>query len=134
MNPVQVALTISSAHSLYDTQGNRVPSIKANATNTPNTTIYFDGYTETVISASGTTTTMKYDSSNVQRIAVRVGSSTLDYLLSDPLGGNSAALNTSGQVIALQHYNPYGTVDYTWGSMPTSSNSDPSSDDCDRIS
>src|SRR5258708_25646242 len=111
MNPVQVALTISSAHSLYDTQGNRVPSIKANATNTPNTTIYFDGYTETVISASGRTTTTKYYSANGQRIPARVGGSTLDYLLSEPLGSNSSALNRTRQVISLQHYSAYGARD-----------------------
>jgi hypothetical protein len=67
-------------------------------------------------------------------LVVRVGGSTLDYLVNDPLGSNSIALNELGQVIALQHYSPYGTVDYTWGSMLTSSNLDPSSDDCDRIS
>ena len=53
-------------------------------------------------------------------MVVRVGGSTLDYLVNDPLGSNSIALNELGQVIALQHYSPYGTVDYTWGSMPTS--------------
>ncbi len=114
--------TEGSAHYLYDTEGNRVLSIEANLTNTPNTTIYFGDYTETVISASGTTTTTKYYSANGQRIAVRVGGSTLAYLLSDPLGSNSAALNDIGQVIALQHYSPYGTVDYSWGTMPTSYN------------
>jgi RHS repeat-associated protein len=56
-------------------------------------------------------------------VAVRVGSSSpLDYLISDPLGSNSVALNSGGQVIALQHYSPYGTVDYSWGTMPTSYN------------
>jgi RHS repeat-associated protein len=45
---------------------------------------------------------------------------TLDSLLSDPLGSNSVALNDTGQVIGLEHYSPYGTVDYQWGSMPTS--------------
>ena len=53
-------------------------------------------------------------------MAVRVGSSSpLDYLISDPLGSNSVALNSGGQVIALQHYSPYGTADYSWGTMPT---------------
>jgi RHS repeat-associated protein len=55
-------------------------------------------------------------------LVVRVGGSTLDYLLSDPLGSNSAALNDTGQVIALQHYSPYGMVDYNCGTMPTSYN------------
>src|SRR5579883_2453178 len=33
-----------------------------------------------------------------------------------------AALNDSGQVIAVRHYSPYGKADYSWGSMPTSFN------------
>ncbi len=35
---------------------------------------------------------------------------------------NSIALNNLGQVIALQHDSPSGTVDYSWGTMPTSYN------------
>jgi RHS repeat-associated protein len=113
--------TVGSAHYLYDNEGNRVLTNSANAGTTTDT-IYFDGYTETVLSG-GTTTTTKYYSLNGQRIAVRVGSgSTLDYLVSDPLGSNSIALNDTGQVIAVQHYSPYGTVDYSWGNMPTSYN------------
>ena len=112
--------TVGSAHYLYDQQGNRVLTNSSNASSTTDT-IYFDGYTETVLSA-GTTTTTKYDSANGTRIAVRVGGATLDYLLSDPLGSNSVALNDTGQVIGLEHYSPYGTVDSQWGSMPTSFN------------
>ncbi len=82
----------------------------SNASSTTDT-IYFDGYTETVISA-GTTTTTKYYSANGTRVAVRIGGATLDYLLSDPLGSNSVALNNTGQVIGLQHDSPYGTFDY----------------------
>jgi uncharacterized protein RhaS with RHS repeats len=80
-------------------------------------TIYFDGYTQTVLT-SGTTTTTNYYSLNGGRVAQKTGT-TLTYLLSDPLGSNTVALNSTGQVIAFQHYSPYGTVDYTWGSMPT---------------
>lgn len=112
--------TIGSAHYLYDNEGNRVLTSSSNAGTTTDT-IYFDGYTETVLSG-GTTTTTKYYSVSGQRLAVRIGGSTVDYLLSDPLGSNSVVLNNLGQVIALQHYSPYGTVDYTWGSMPTSFN------------
>src|SRR5579883_2165347 len=113
--------TGGGAHYLYDNEGNRVLTNSSNAGSTTDT-IYFDGYTETVLSG-GTTTTTKYYNLNGQRIAVRVGSgSTLDYLVSDPLGSNSIALNDTGQVIAVQHYSPYGTVDYSWGNMPTSYN------------
>ena len=89
----------------------------ANASATTDT-LYFDGYTETVLSG-GTKTATKYYNANGVRVAVRVGT-TLSYLLSDPLGSNTVALNSTGQVIALQHYSPYGTVDYSWGNMPTS--------------
>jgi len=51
-----------------------------------------------------------------------VGSANLDYLVSDPLGSNTVAFNSTGQVIALQHYSPYGTGDYSWGTMPTTYN------------
>jgi len=97
--------------------------VLTNSSNAGSTTdtVYFDGSTETVISG-GTTTTTKYYSANGTRIAVRIGGATLDYLLSDPLGSNSVALNDTGQVIGLEHYSPYGTVDYSWGSMPTSFN------------
>ncbi|HEU5377425.1 MAG TPA: RHS repeat-associated core domain-containing protein [Ktedonobacteraceae bacterium] len=109
--------TVGSAHSLYDNQGNRVLTNASNASSTTDT-VYFDGYTETVLSG-GTTTTTTYYSLNGSRIAARVGS-TLSYLVRDPLGSNTIALSSTGQVSALQHYSPYGTVDYTWGSMPTS--------------
>jgi RHS repeat-associated protein len=38
------------------------------------------------------------------------------------LGSNSVALNNTGQVIAIQHYSPYGSGDYSWGTMPTTYN------------
>jgi len=112
---------VGSAHYLYDNQGNRVLTNSSGSSGTTDT-IYFDGYTETVISGAIVTTT-KYYNVNGARAAVRVGSSSpLDYLISDPLGSNTVALNSGGQVIALQHYSPYGTVDYNWGTMPTSYN------------
>jgi RHS repeat-associated protein len=110
----------SGTHYLYDNEGNRVLTSSSAASSTTDT-VYFDGYTETVLSG-GTTTTTKYYSANGTRIAVRIGGATLDYLLSDPLGSTSVALNNTGQVIGLEHYSPYGIVDYSWGSMPTSFN------------
>jgi RHS repeat-associated protein len=112
--------TVGSAHYLYDAEGNRVLSNSSNAGTTTDT-VYFDGYTETVLS-NGATTTSKYYNANGARVAVRVGGSTLDYLANDPLGSNSVALNNTGQVIAIQHYSPYGSGDYSWGTMPTSFN------------
>jgi RHS repeat-associated protein len=111
---------VGNASYLYDTQGTRVLTTATNGSGTTDT-IDFDGYTETVLSG-GTTTTTKYYNANGERIAVKVGGNQLHYLISDPLGSNSMALNSSGQVVALQHYSPYGTVDYSWGTMPTSYN------------
>jgi hypothetical protein len=90
---------VDSAHSLYNNQGNRVLTNSANAGTTTNT-ISFDGYTETVLSG-GTTTTTTYYTANGTRLAVRVGSSTLDSLVGDPLGNNTVTLNSNAQVIAL---------------------------------
>jgi RHS repeat-associated protein len=111
---------VGSTHYLYDNQGNRVLTNASNASSTTDT-IYFDGYTDTVISG-GTSTTTTYYSANGTRIALRIGGSTLDYLVNDPLGSNSVALNNTGQVIAVQLYEPYGTMNYTWGAMPTAHN------------
>lgn len=113
--------TSGSENDLYDNEGHRVFTHATSSAGTVNT-VYFDGYTDTVIK-SGTTTTTTYYSANGQRVAVRVGTgATLDYLVSDPLGSNTVAFNDVGQVIALQHYSPYGTGDYSWGTMPTTYN------------
>ena len=112
--------TVGNASYLYDNQGNRVLTHAKSASATTNT-ISFDGYTETVLNGSSTTTT-KYYTTSGQRVAVRVGSANLDYLVSDPLGSNTVAFNSTGQVVALQHYSPYGTGDYSWGTMPTTYN------------
>jgi RHS repeat-associated protein len=84
----------------------------------PAGTIYFDSYTETVIAGSSTITTKHY-SINRQRLAESVGGSTIDYLVSDLLGNQVLALNNVGTVIAVQLYEPYGQMNYSWGSMPT---------------
>src|SRR5258708_7029452 len=59
---------VGSAHYLYDNSGNRVLTNSSNASATTDT-IYFDGYTETVLSG-GTTTTTKYYNLNGSRVAV----------------------------------------------------------------
>ena len=40
--------TVGSAHYLYDNEGNRVLTNSSNASSTSDT-VYFDGYTETVL-------------------------------------------------------------------------------------
>jgi RHS repeat-associated protein len=112
--------TSASETSLYDNEGNQV--LVTNVQNGhPVGTLYFDGYTETTI-ADGSTTTTKYYSINGQRLAMRVGGATLEYLVSDLLGNVVLALNNVGTVIAVQLYEPYGTMNYAWGTMPTAHN------------
>ena len=87
--------TVGSAHYLYDNEGNRVLTHSSNAGSATDT-ISFDDYTETVISGN-TTTTTKYYHATGARMAMRVGGSTLDDLVDDPLGSNSIALNDSAR-------------------------------------
>ncbi|HLG76689.1 MAG TPA: RHS repeat-associated core domain-containing protein, partial [Ktedonobacteraceae bacterium] len=112
--------TVGSAHYLYDNEGEQVLTTSTQ-NGTPTDTIYFDSYTETVI-ASGSTTTTRYYSANGQRLAMRVGGATLDYLISDLLGNVVLALNNVGSVIAARLYEPYGSQNYAWGTMPTAHN------------
>src|SRR5579875_3497619 len=84
---------------------------------TPTDMVYFDTYTETVISGSSTTTT-KYDSVNGQRLAEKVGSS-LSSLISDLSGNVVMAVNSIGTVSAVELSEPYGQMNYSWGAMPT---------------
>jgi RHS repeat-associated protein len=84
---------------------------------TPTDTVYFDTYTETVISGSSTTTT-KYYSVNGQRLAEKVGSS-LSFLISDLSGNVVMAVTSVGTVTAVELYEPYGQMNYAWGTMPT---------------
>src|SRR5258708_34132516 len=71
--------------------------------------------------SGGTTATSKYYSANGQRVAMRVNG-ILSYLLSDMLGSSTVALNSDGSGQAVQLFSPYGSVNYSWGSMPTTYN------------
>lgn len=108
---------------LYDNEGNRVlqrSSMTTGSTTTVTDTITFDGYTETTISG-GTTTTIKYYSANGQRVALK-SNGTLSYLLSDSLSSTTVALTSDGSGQAVQLYLPYGSVRFSWGTMPTTYN------------
>jgi RHS repeat-associated protein len=54
------------------------------------------------------------------RVAMRQGSSTLNYLLSDHLGSTSLATDSSGAEVGELRYYAYGKTRYTSGSTPTS--------------
>ncbi len=112
--------TSASETYLYDADGNQVLTTSSQ-NGTPTDTISFDNYTETVISG-GSTTTTKYYSINGQRLAERVGGATIDYLVSDLLGNQVLAINNVGSVIAVQLYEPYGQMNFSWCTMPTAHN------------
>ncbi|HEY1349190.1 MAG TPA: RHS repeat-associated core domain-containing protein [Ktedonobacteraceae bacterium] len=112
--------TGASATYLYDNEGTRVLTT-ATQNGTPTDTIFFDTCTETLITA-GTTTTTTYYAINGQRLAERVGGSTITYLVSDLLRNVVQALNDTGTAIAVQLYAPYGQMNFSWGSMPTAHN------------
>ena len=112
--------TSASETYLYDNEGNQVLTTSS-VSGTPTDTVYFDGYTETVLTG-GTTTTTKYYSISGQRLAEKIGGSTITYLVSDPLGNVVLALNSGGAATAVQLYEPYGKLNYAWGTMPTAHN------------
>ncbi len=109
--------TSANTKYLYDNEGNRVlyrTSTTVNGVNTTTNTITFDGYTEIAPNGSNT---IKYYSENGQRVAMRVNG-TLSYLHPDMLGSSSLAFTSAGAVQAAQLYAPYGSVRYTFGTMP----------------
>jgi RHS repeat-associated protein len=95
----------------YDGDGNRVKTVVGS------TTTAFVG---NILEWTGSTTTMKkYYYSNGQRVAMRQGSSTLYYLLTDHLGSTAITATTSGSKLAELRYYPWGGVRYTYGTTPT---------------
>jgi RHS repeat-associated protein len=109
---------------LYDGEGNRVLQSASSTTNgvtTVTDTLTFDGYSETTLSG-GTTTTLTYYSLNGERLAVQHNTNLVKYLISDLLGSTAVAVNSAGSIIAVQLYWPYGSNEYSWGTMPTTYN------------
>ena len=81
------------------------------------TTIYVGNYLEW----TGSTTSMKkYYYANGQRVAMRQGSSTLYYLLTDHLGSTAITATSGGGISAEMRYFPWGGTRYTYGTTPTS--------------
>jgi len=101
----------ASATFVYDGDGNRVK-----ATVGTTTTTYVGSYFEW----TGLTSTMKkYYYAGATRVAMRTGSSTINYLLGDHLGSQAITTNSSGVKSAEVRYMPWGTERYTSGTTPT---------------
>jgi RHS repeat-associated protein len=96
----------------YDGDGNRVKTLVGSTTTT-----YVGNYLEW----TGSTTTMKkYYYAGGQRVAMRQGSSTLYFLLTDHLGSTAVTATSSGGFSAEMRYYPWGGTRYTYGTTPTS--------------
>ena len=101
----------ATATFVYDGDGNRVKDTVSGATTT-----YIGSYFEW----TGSTSTMKkYYYADSMRVAMRTGSSTVNYLLGDHLGSTAITTNSSGVKSAEIRYYPWGTTRYTSGTTPT---------------
>ena len=54
-----------------------------------------------------------------QRIVMRLGTTTLRFLLGDHLGSTAITATTTGSKLAELRYYPWGGVRYTYGTTPT---------------
>jgi RHS repeat-associated protein len=96
----------------YDGDGNRVKTVVGSTT-----TAYVGNFLEW----TGSTATMKrYYYSGGQRVAMRQGSSTLYYLLTDHLGSTSITATSAGGFYTELRYYPWGGTRYASGTTPTS--------------
>jgi RHS repeat-associated protein len=101
----------TSASLVYDGDGKRVK-----ATFGSSTTAYVGDYFDW----TGSTSTMvRYYSAGGQRVAMRVGSSTVYYLVTDHLGSTAITANNSGTRTAELRYKAWGETRYTYGTTPT---------------
>ncbi|MFZ2095400.1 MAG: RHS repeat-associated core domain-containing protein [Anaerolineales bacterium] len=100
----------ATATFVYDGDGNRVKGTIGPATT------YIGNYFEW----TGSTSTMKkYYYAGSTLVAMRTGSSTLNYLLGDHLGSQSITTNSTGSRTGEIRYYPWGTERYIYGTTPT---------------
>ncbi len=99
----------ASASFVYDGDGRRVKTTFGTTT-----TVYIGDYYEQTGS-----TVKKYYYANGQRVAMRVGSSTVYYLLTDHLGSTAITANSSGTRVAELRYKAWGETRYTYSTTPT---------------
>jgi RHS repeat-associated protein len=100
-----------TASFVYDGDGNRVKGTISGVITT-----YIANYFEW----SGSTSTMKsYYYAGSTRVAMRTGSTTLNYLVADHLGSTVITTDGNGARIAEIRYFPWGKERYTSGTTPT---------------
>ena len=78
------------------------------------TTIYTGNYFEWTSSSM-----KKYYYAGGSRVAMRTGTSTVNYLLTDQLGSTALAADTSGNRTSEVRYKPWGEDRYVYGTVPT---------------
>jgi len=99
----------ATATFVYDGDGNRVRATVGT------TTAYVGNHFEW----TGSTSNMKkYYYAGATRVAMRTGSSTINYLLGDHLGSQAITTNSSGVKSAEVRYYPWGNTRYTSGTTP----------------
>ncbi len=98
---------------VYDGNGNRVKATIGG------TTVYIGNYFEWTGSTGTMNVKSRYYYAGTTRIAMRTGSSTLNYLLGDHLGSQAITTNNSGTRTGEIRYYPWGTERYTYGTTPT---------------
>ena len=108
---VKLGRTIQATYT-YNGDGNRVKTVVGS------TTTAFVG---NILEWTGSTTMMKkYYYAGGQRVAMRQGSSTLYYLLTDHLGSTSITATSGGGFYTELRYYPWGGTRYASGTTPTS--------------
>jgi hypothetical protein len=95
----------------YDGDGNRVKGTVGGVT-----TAYVGNWYEWT---GSTTTAKKYYYAGGLRIAMRTGSSTLNFLLGDHLGSTSITADSAGLKVAEIRYKAWGESRYATGTTPT---------------
>jgi hypothetical protein len=88
--------------------------VKGTVTGT--TTVYIGNYYEWT---GSTSTSKKFYYAGTVRIAMRTGTTTLNWLFGDHLGSTSITTDSSGNKIAELRYKPWGDTRYTYGTTPT---------------
>jgi RHS repeat-associated protein len=96
---------------VYDGDGNRVQGLVGGVT-----TAYVGNWYEW---SGSTTTAKKYYYAGGLRIAMRTGSSTLNFLLGDHLGSTSITADSAGLKVAEIRYKAWGESRYATGATPT---------------
>ncbi len=80
---------------------------------------YIGNYLEWKTNADDMIVRSRYYYAGSTRVAMRTGSSTLNYLLGDHLGSQAITTDSNGNRTGEIRYNPWGTERYSSGTTPT---------------